>query len=786
MTAPPPVADQFLYTAASFGNAGSEGFQFVGLPARGASVDALEKIERHVGYAAPLDMPAEPDDATIARRFPVSTRLLYPEGGAQAALVSSRYAGRVYRADGQRGKWGNFVVHALLVDAPAAPASLAGLALEVPWRTGLSEGEHAAAQPLALEGLPLGAPRAPAPADAPDIELLAGVILRLCGGPPVLLPLPDAPDLPEPGHALALVRYARVQPLLPTAALRRLSWSSYEFDGASGYDVVATVGRTQLSMSPGGYFVPGETAAPADAAWAAGAAARDPAHFWALLQALAGPALEAAPLRKALSALMAFDAPDGPDAALAHDTLAALRRAPADEALVAQARRLFERAWPPARMTGFAAIVAAFGEARALGAWSGRDDWGATAARAASDAPALLACFTGPADAQPLAAALRETSALGLAPDEAVHAAADAAAPHLDAGRHEGVFVQALQAFAQQASSGSAGVAGWVGVLARLARTPRHRPIASALWCSQSQAAGGAWFDAVRAGLRRAAPEFEAEAAPPLVARLVEFYAARGTELAWCVDALDGAGAPAPRQLQLPLAPLLERLDVQVAEDTDAARRAALAARLVRLRERWPPPQRPAETCIANCVLLDAARDPRQAQRLVADGVRFDALARAAHAGTCHALADAAWRAAQGSNGRPPDADAARQLYCQLWRPDIAAPFAETVTHSLAADLQRHGDAVAYIARALAGAPRGPAQALRAWQSVVEALALHLAPRLDDAQFERLVAVRGLDAPLRQALRARRAGSLRRLPATIGRFVQGVFGRATERRGRGR
>jgi hypothetical protein len=763
------VADQFLYTAASFGNAGSEGFQFVGLPARGASVDDLEQIERHVGYAAPLDMPADPDDATIAQQFPVSTRLLYPDAGHKAVLVSSRYAGRVYRADGQRGKWGNFWVHALLLDATAAPPSLAALALEVPWRTGLSGSEHAAACALELDGLPFTVPQSGDPAYAHDLPLLAGVILRLCGGPPVLLA--------DMGHELALARYARVQPLLPLAALLRLSWSSYEFDGASGYDVVATAGRTQLSMSPGGYFQPGETPAPADATWAASEAARDPARFWRLVEAMAGPAFEPGPLKRALSILKTCDSPEGTDASLVRETLATLRSAPADEVLVAQARRLFDQACPSEKMTNLAGIVSAFDEAKALSDWSGQDGWSEAVSRCAADAQMLQTCFASPPDPRPLAAALREASFGGLAAENASLAAVAAAAPYLDSGKDAGAFVQALQAFLHASFSATTGTAGWVGFLARLARTPRHRPIASALWLGQAEVAGGAWFDAVRTGLRREVPDFESQSSPRLVACLVDSYSTHATQLTWCVDALPALAADE----KLPLAALLERLDAQIAKDSDKARRGELATRLVRLHERMPQQRQSADNTLANCMLLDAARDPRNALRLIEDDARFDALGKRASAPAYQAVVEAAWQAAQVGLM---DAAAARQLYCKLWKPDVAAELSETVRRSLSSDMARDG-AAAYIEQALGG-PRGNAAAVRAWLAIVEALALHLAPRLDEPEFERLMSVRGIDPQLRQALRARRATSLRRLPATIGRFVQGVLGRPGDRRGKGR
>jgi hypothetical protein len=294
----------------------------------------------------------------------------------------------------------------------------------------------------------------------------------------------------------------------------------------------------------------------------------------------------------------------------------------------------------------------------------------------------------------------------------------------------------------------------------------------------QAAVAGGRWLDAVESDLRRTVGPQVSAWLPELLATLVvETYAERADELAWRVRALervDSAHLQARlAKAKLPTAHWFERLDSDVVALRDAALRNELARRLAQARELWPAATRPEDKSIVNSLCLSIAVNGADALELASDTKRFERLCGPAAPAAYAAVAHAVWSASPAAHV---DAAQARKLFERLWRRDVAAEFAERVLAQIDAGLSRNGSGLAFV-RAALSVPRGNGPGPQAWQELLSRMALKIAPRLKDAEFEALVALPQLDPRLREDLCSRRSFSLRGVHEKLGKLAHKLVGR---------
>lgn len=236
------VAAQARYTSCPDGLSGRAGFQFAAA-SPGLRGEVLRALERVVLYQPPLDAPAEPSEAEIAR-FPVSFSLNRLQTG-QLAMVRSTYVGRDYS-----GRFGNFRSHAVVLsdesDLRAAPIAYRRARF---WSDGGGEGDDRSLPELALDDPPppldlsaaLRTLRAPKRVERVGV-FATGVELALAGERRVIL----VDDAEAAAHWLAAVAAT-----LPLELARRLTFTTYDRAPRRADTLVAaTTGGGELDVAP--------------------------------------------------------------------------------------------------------------------------------------------------------------------------------------------------------------------------------------------------------------------------------------------------------------------------------------------------------------------------------------------------------------------------------------------------------------------------------------------------------------------------------------------------------
>ena len=144
---------QLYYTSCRKGLSSGSGFQTFSM-SEGISNEERLEIEHYGLYVAPFDMPSQPSKEEVATMFPASFSFFRLRTG-RFGVAQSKYVGKDYS-----GRFGNYFVHALILDDglfPFHPIRLVGSSI---FRDGLTEQE-------------MNAPRTPGPLPPLGIDDLA-------------------------------------------------------------------------------------------------------------------------------------------------------------------------------------------------------------------------------------------------------------------------------------------------------------------------------------------------------------------------------------------------------------------------------------------------------------------------------------------------------------------------------------------------------------------------------------------------------------------------------------
>ena len=758
---PHATARSYVYTAAPFGHEGINGFQFVGLPAAADGAEMTDFLAEHIGYTAPLGLPSQPDADQIAVAYPRSTRIIPNAPAGCSALIRSVYVGQVYQADGVRGKWGNFLGHALVFTHPPAPRDLLAMALTAPWRDALTEEEVARGAALDLPDTEVSAPVATAGARLSDAEMasaVAAILARLAGDTPLLLD--DTP--PE----AALETFQEIAALLDPRLLARLRWSSFEFDGGADYDVMATCGDTQLAQNAAAYYR--LSAPPSDAAliWVGEAACREGEQLWNRL-ALFCDLGSGGPFGEAIGVLMALEQAGPEDVDQVSRSLAMILEGPPEDDRVEAASRIFASGFSglsEAQADDFAFLVIASHEAERLFEWSGSDVFSQQLIGWASAFPSVSAAFGPRADPIPLAGAMERAVAQGAPREEVLEVALAAADARLSGGADPSAFTAALHALLPEGGRDWRGLETLMALIELLSRDPEREAILSDLVSRTADGASVAWLDKVSRALREASPQAADRLLPELRLRMFERESANADQAAAVARAMVDFG-PDKLPADSTVIEILERLSCFVPAQRGTARTTlardimTMADGLGLARHHFP-----------NALALYAAANAGNAEGVLRDADAFEAVLRRSDATSFAAFFDRAWGIVAPPELSAPDEDA-----LSLWRQDTRAHFVETATRHF---LALSGSAAERVADALTAHARAAPSGLAGedWAVVAETVALRLGTRLTEEEFEEL-AHRHRRSPLIDRMAKRRSRTVGAVAKSISGAVRNLFSR---------
>ncbi len=762
MAETPVRAKSFLYTAAPFGHEDRAGFQFVGLPEGGVDPELTAFLAGHIGYTPPLGVPSQPSPEEIKTHCPVTTRIIPNAPGGFGLVICTRYVGQVYLADGARGKWGNFMAHALAVpgDWGADSAALISIARNMTWRTDLTAEEIATGRALFMPDVNVAA-TAPADslalAESDRAAAIAAALARLDGDGSLLLPGTD-PDV-------ALDQFAEIAAALPEPLRCRLRWSSFEFDAGAGYDIMATSGATQLQDDVNAYLR--LDAPPHDAlySWAGAEAVRDPETFWTRFL-LVHDAETSEPVSKGLGLLREVDEAAPGEPAPVRRMLGIMRDHAPDAKLVSAATKTFRDGFGALRGAeagNIGLLIAAGQEASALSEWSGSDVVLQELIGWAGSSPEIHAAFSSDADPRPLSRAMARAVADGHDVACVLEWVLAAARDRIDSDAPNDGLVAAILDVVPE---------GNAALLLHLARqqagSAGQLALTSALLLRAADREGLAWLDAVTTGLREALPGQADRLIASLRLRVCELRAAQPT------DAPGVAGTVA-------------EFDIAALDELDAARVLAVVETLERGLPEVAPRHRGGTAAnileivqrlgddvgvAPNALALAASASPPRATALREHPSHLAKVLRSTDSAIYTAFFDTALSGISSASLAAAASDVAA-----LWRADIRTHFVAAASAHFMRDTS-HQSTADHLDDALIayGATRPGSQANDDWSLVCEAVALKVCVRVRDDQFDELRSRHGT-SPMFEALERRRARRLRSVASSIGTALSGLFSR---------
>ncbi len=217
----------------------------------GLSLEQQREIERRGAYRAPRDATREPSAEQIARDFPRAFRCYSLTSGELAVTLSS-YSGRDYS-----GRWGNFFAHTLVLDRDALDVLWSIDLYEWQgWKHQLGEEEDGESAPPRLPEIDLSAV---VPAESFRLQELSQFLRSQPGGVAFLARLARAllasrsdsrPLVIRDEPVLGLFWVACLLKLFSPRHARSLSFSTYQDDPRSCFDVNSTTGETEFAFTP--------------------------------------------------------------------------------------------------------------------------------------------------------------------------------------------------------------------------------------------------------------------------------------------------------------------------------------------------------------------------------------------------------------------------------------------------------------------------------------------------------------------------------------------------------
>ena len=753
----------FLYTSAAFGHDGINGFQFVGLPEGGADQDLIDFVAEHIGYSAPLGLPSRPTTEEIARHFPPSTRIAPGAPGGHTVMVQSRYIGQVYRENGERGKWGNFLAHARVVPTSGATAAaLIGFARHAEWRTGLNTSELCAARPLDLPNERIDMPAKPYAARMVDRERVAGlaaIFARLDGDAPLLLP--------DTGPDDALAVFQDLAAHLPLVLDQRISWSSFEFDAGHGYDVLATIGDTRVADDRHGFLRLESLSDNPIYLWAAEIVCRDGHAFWDRLRLFHDLSVQT-PLADAFEMMRRIDDAGPDNMEPVHEALAVLRNGPADRSRIAAAEDIFARGFcvlggPEA--DNFVLLTRAGHEARALASWSGSDRSWQDLIGWAARFPAIGTTLSARGASEPLPGAMSSAVEAGLEPEAVIDMTLAAARTHLAQQADPGALAEAV--FAVLPDGGQSPAAA--RIVLRLAehhlQTATDGAFFETLLMRSGQAAGLEWLELIASELPRIAPELASRILPELELVVLENIADDPVHLADVIQRLEAAAVTSAVPLDRErTGKLLKRLDAAFA--SDRRNRRGNAPGLMRAAEAHGF----AYHTTPNALALAAIGSRDLLSQILSNHKHFDCIHAHTASDVYAAFFDQTLPYFKAASMRDD-----QQLLGQLWRNDIRDHFVQRVARHYQSRAIRVPVAqrVEDVILATVTTPHDHDFA-DDWQKVCTIVAARFARKLDVLEFNGL-SRKYPSSQIVSEISKRRATSLAAAAQSIGRKLRGLF-----------
>lgn len=755
----------FLYTSATFGHDGINGFQFVGLPQDGASQDLIDFVAERIGYTAPLGVPSQPTSEEIERHFPLSTRIVPGAPGGHTALVQSRYIGQVYRENGERGKWGNFLGHARVVPTSGATAvALIDFARNSEWRKELSTSELCDARPLDLPTERIDMPVKPYAAHIMDRERAAGlaaIFARLDGDAPLLLP--DT----EPDDALAVFQDLAAH--LPLVLGQRISWSSFEFDTGPGYDVLATIGDTRLAAERHCFMRLDSLPNNPIYLWAGEIVCREGHTFWDRLQLFDD-------LSGRTRLADAFDMMRRIDEAGPHhmepvlEALAVLRNGPSDRSRIAAAEDIFARGFcvlGGPETDNFVLLTRAGHEARALARWSGSDRSWQDLIGWAVRFPAIATALSERGASEPLAGAMLMAVEAGVEAEAVIDVTLAVTRTHLAQPPYPGALAEAVLAVLPDGGQSPAAAQIVLRLAKNHLRTAPDSAFFEALLMRSGQAAGLDWLGLMASELPRIAPELASRIFPDLELVVLESIADDPVHVAKVIQRIEAAAVtPAVPLDRERTAKLLKRLDAAFV--SDRRNRRGNAKGLMRAAQAHTL----GNATIPNALALEAIGNRDLLSQILSDRRRFDNIYSHTTSDVYAAFFDQAmphFKAASMREDQP--------LLAHFWRIDIRDHFVQRVarhyqSRSIRTPLvQRLEDVI----MAAASKPHDPGFAAD-WQKICTMVAVSFARKLDVAAVNEL-ARKYPSSRIVSEVSNRRTTGLATAKQTIGRALRSLFSR---------
>jgi|GEM_PF-3533171 len=756
-------AKSFVYTAAPFGHDGINGFQFVGLPADGASPELIEAVAEHVRYTAPLGVPSQPTDEEIARHFPLSTRIVAGAPGNLTLLVQSRYIGQVYQSEAKRGKWGNFIAHARAIPADAATvAALIGIARTADWRDGMSDAELAVAKALDLPDERLSPPPALNTPPLNERDRAAGVaaILARLDGDLALL-LPDT----EPDQALAMFEDLASQ--LPDVLGRRLSWTSFEFDAGPGYDILATIGDTRLTSDANAYL---RLDSPPDDPiylWAGQSACRDGAAFWTRLALFSDLSVQTR-LADVLGLVRRVDEA-GPDTLdPVHEALALLRKGPADPQRIAAADAIFARSFGSLRdaeADNFAFLVSAGNEALALSKWSGSHRLWQEVIGWAETFPSLNAEFEPVGVPGLLSNAMSRAISTGSSLDHILDMVLAASNRNLSQTSVASPLATAIFMVLPDGGHSTKSAQTILRIAGHHLKSPGHATLIAELLIKSGASAGFDWLKLVSAELPKVAPDLADRLIPSLEIGILEALADKPDNIAEVTQRVIGlAPLLSDKARNERLERLLERLDATLPKT--GRQQAKIATALVKAAKAQSVD--PGST--PNALALQAIISKPHLATVLDDPNIFSRIQRATARDVYIALFDKAFTLL-----KPQSMQGSAKEIKGLWRGDIRDHFVDHTARHFLSGVNRAilvecvDDAIMAHSRT-----KGGGQPEDDWARICETVALHLCTKLDRDSFDKLA----WDYPTSTVVAAmarRRNRGMSPFVRSIGGAIRGLF-----------
>jgi|GEM_PF-3449862 len=240
-------ADQLYYTSCRKGLSGYAGFQGRAV-SHGMKPDERREIEGRGGYMPPRDLPREPSEDEIRDIFPRAFRSFGLGSGRQAIMLAA-YAGKDYS-----NRWGNYFLHALVLDGPPAGRWSIDACSWNGWVTALAPGEdEREPQPLPAidaSGLFDGEDYSFSELssflnESPDrVEKLARMIQAVFARKdnPRNLVIRVSDDVS------AVYWIACILKAFPSSCQSTLNWSTYQSDPRMSLVINATMGKTDFLL----------------------------------------------------------------------------------------------------------------------------------------------------------------------------------------------------------------------------------------------------------------------------------------------------------------------------------------------------------------------------------------------------------------------------------------------------------------------------------------------------------------------------------------------------------